>query len=129
MFSYLKSFDNLTTSNVTEEPETVSYINVALSRKICLILFSTLLVPSVLLALYIFYWIFRMPEIRNRLTNHLIIGIFVVSFIQVRFKFQTDYSIPLQYKSNQMFSWKPCWESLYEKYDTESYQLDSEKIL
>ena len=98
MFSYLKSFDNLTQSNVTEEPVTVLYLNVALSRKICLILFNTLLVPSVLLALYIFYWIFRIPEIRNRLTNHLIIGIFVISFIQVTFKLLTNYSTLLQYK-------------------------------
>ena len=98
MFSYLKSFDNLTQSNVTEEPVTVLYLNVALSRKICLILFNTLLVPSVLLALYIFYWIFRIPEIRNRLTNHLIIGIFVISFIQVTFKLLTNYSTLLLYK-------------------------------
>ena len=93
MLPYLKSFDNLTHSNVTEQPATILYINIALSRKICLILFSTLLVPSVLLALYIFYWIFRIPEIRNRLTNHLIIGIFVVSFIQVSFKQYLVYKI------------------------------------
>ena len=60
-----------------------SHINVALSRLICLILFSTLLGPSVLLAFYVFYCLFRMPEIRNRLTNHIIITIFLISFIQV----------------------------------------------
>ena len=83
MFPYLKSPANLTYSNITEELPVTIYINVDLSRKICLILFSVLLIPSVLLALSIFYWIFRTAEIRNRLTNHLIIGIFVVSFIQV----------------------------------------------
>lgn len=63
--------------------EATHFIDFALSRRICLVIFSILLIPAILLSLLIFYWIFRIPEIRNRLTNQLIIAIFVTCFIQV----------------------------------------------
>ncbi|CAF1527267.1 unnamed protein product [Adineta ricciae] len=61
---------------------TSSYINVALNRLVCLILFSIFIIPSTLLALYICYWICRLDELRTRLTNHSIIFIFIIGLIQ-----------------------------------------------
>jgi len=40
-------------------------------------------VPSMLYAFFVIYMLFRIRELWARLTNHLIIGIFLVNFIQV----------------------------------------------
>ncbi|CAF1314911.1 unnamed protein product [Rotaria sp. Silwood1] len=71
-------------SNVTilNGSASTSHIDVKLGQYICLILLSTLLIPSILFALYIFYLIFQLYNLRSRLTNHIIIGIFIISFIQ-----------------------------------------------
>ena len=73
--------DATPSDSTTDVPDHL--INFGLSRFMCLIVFSTLIMPSVMLALLVFYVIFRMPELRARLTNHIILSIFVVCFIQV----------------------------------------------
>ncbi|CAF1104706.1 unnamed protein product [Rotaria sp. Silwood1] len=74
--------DNISNTSIDEQSSSESFINIGLSRYICLILLSALLIPSILFSLYIFYWIYRISDLRNRLTNHIILAIFIISFIQ-----------------------------------------------
>ncbi|CAF3039543.1 unnamed protein product [Rotaria sp. Silwood2] len=78
-------------SNVTilNGSSSTSHIDIKLGQYVCLILLCTLLIPSTLFALYIFYLIFQLHNLRSRLTNHIIIGIFIISFIQGRVPFES----------------------------------------
>ena len=43
-----------------------------------------LTIPSIMCSLYIFYYFIRSRELRQRISNHIILVLLVITFIQVR---------------------------------------------
>jgi hypothetical protein len=64
-----------------------------LSRYIKLCVFGILEIPSVLISIYILYKFYCFPQYRNRLNNHPIIGLILISFIETT----SELPIALQY--------------------------------
>jgi hypothetical protein len=56
------------------------------SRLVILIILITLSIPSIACSLYIFYKFIRSDELRQRVNNHVILLLLIISFIQVENK-------------------------------------------
>lgn len=70
---------------LSKESESLSppLLNVALSRIISFGILTALVFPWAAFSCLVIYWTIRMPELRGRIKNHLILCVFFITFIQV----------------------------------------------
>jgi hypothetical protein len=61
-------------------------LDTPLSRSIIFGILLTLMIPSVICSLLILYYFARSPELLKRLNNHVILGLLLISLIQVSHK-------------------------------------------
>lgn len=61
-------------------------VDLAVVRKVWLIILSTLYGPSLICYLVILFWMSKIRDLWTRLTNHIIIANFLVNLIQVRMR-------------------------------------------
>ena len=70
-------------SDQTDDGTPSSILDFVLARRVWLILLSILIGPSVAFALLIAYWLLKIRALWTRMSNHLIIALFVLNFLQV----------------------------------------------
>ncbi len=61
-------------------------INLQLSNSIIFIMLITIMIPSIICSLFIFYHFIRYEAIRKRLNNHIIIILLSLNFLQVSYE-------------------------------------------
>lgn len=57
------------------------------SRLTIFIMLLTLTIPSILCSLYIFYHFIQSRKLRQRINNHVVLVLLIITFIQVKIKF------------------------------------------
>jgi hypothetical protein len=70
------AMSSITNSTIIDSP-------VPYSRTIIFYIFIVLLIPSVACSLLIFYYFIRLPQLRQQPTNHIILALLIVLFIEV----------------------------------------------
>ena len=66
----------------------VNHTGDPLHQLIIFTLLVILMVPSILCSLYLFYQFVRLRVLRTRITNHLVLLLLIIDFIQVDQRFQ-----------------------------------------
>lgn len=61
-------------------------VDLAVVRKVWLIILSTFYGPSLICYLVMLFWMSKIRDLWTRLTNHIIIANFLINFIQVRMR-------------------------------------------